>query len=218
MDPIRPSFLKKLNKLNPNYYISHFVTLDSSSIWIDGQLEMESPKTTFTDFAKLAYQKFDLQYPKFFKMDKLSKLAFLSAELILEKVIKEDQENNIALVFSNQSASLDTDVSYQDTISNRNDYYPSPSMFVYTLPNICIGEISIKHKLQTENIFFVTDVFDAELMFSYAEAILNKGKADQVLCGWVELYQENYHSFVYLVGKEGKEAHTIENINNLHKN
>lgn len=218
MAPIPQSFLKKLNKLNPNYHISHFVKLDSSSIWIDGQLEMEAPKTTFTDFAKLAYQQFDLQYPKFFKMDKLSKLAFLSAELILEKVIKADQENNIALVFSNQSASLDTDVNYQNTISNRNEYYPSPSMFVYTLPNICIGEISIKHHLQTENIFFVTDVFDAELMFSYAEAILNKGKADQVLCGWVELYQENYHSFVYLVGKEGKEVHTIENINNLHKN
>lgn len=216
MDPIRLSFLKKSNKLSSNYYISHFCKLDSSSIWIDGELELNAPKTNFTDFSKLAYQRFDLQYPKFFKMDKLSKLAFLSAELILEKVIKKDQENNIALVFSNQSASLDTDVNYQDTISNRNEYYPSPSVFVYTLPNICIGEISIKHRLQTENIFFVTDVFDTELMFSYAEAILNKGKAEQVLCGWVELYQENYHSFVYLVGKEGKEEHTIQNINNLH--
>ena len=203
--------------MNPTYYISHYCKLDASSIWIDGQMEMSAPKLNFTDFAKLAYQQFDLQYPKFFKMDKLSKLAFLSAELILEKVIKKDQVNDIALVFSNQSASLDTDVNYQNTISNRNEYYPSPSVFVYTLPNICIGEISIKHQLQTENIFFVTDEFDTELMFSYAEAILNKGKADQVLCGWVELYQENYHSFVYLVGKEGKEVHTIENLNNLYK-
>jgi hypothetical protein len=178
---------------------------------------LENSNNSFADFAKLAYQNFEIKYPKFFKMDKLSKLAFLSASLVLEKVVKAEQENNIALVFANKSASLDTDADYQKTIADRDDYFPSPAVFVYTLPNICVGEISIKYKLQSENIFFVTEKLDAELMFAYAETILMKEKANQVLCGWVELYEENYHSFVYLVGKTGQIEHSIENINNLHK-
>lgn len=198
-------------------YISTFCKIDSSAIWVDDQLVLENSNNSFADFAKLAYQNFEIKYPKFFKMDKLSKLAFLSASLVLEKVVKAEQENNIALVFANKSASLDTDADYQKTIADRDDYFPSPAVFVYTLPNICVGEISIKYKLQSENIFFVTEKLDAELMFAYAETILMKEKANQVLCGWVELYEENYHSFVYLVGKTGQIEHSIENINNLHK-
>ena len=198
-------------------YISTFCKIDSSAIWVDDQLVLENSNNSFADFAKLAYQNFEIKYPKFFKMDKLSKLAFLSASLVLEKVVKAEQENNIALVFANKSASLDTDADYQKTIADRDNYFPSPAVFVYTLPNICVGEISIKYKLQSENIFFVTEKLDAELMFAYAETILMKEKANQVLCGWVELYEENYHSFVYLVGKTGQIEHSIENINNLHK-
>src|SRR5690606_28785759 len=132
---------------------------------------------------------------------------FLSASFVLDKVVKATQENNIALVFANKSASLDTDVDYQKTIADRTEYCPSPAVFVYTLPNICVGEISIKYQLQAENIFFVTEKLEAELMFAYAETILMKEKADQVLCGWVELCKENYHSFVYLVGKTGAIEH-----------
>ncbi len=198
-------------------YISGFCKIDSSSISVDGQLRLKNSNASFSDFAKLAYQHFEIKYPKFFKMDKLSKLAFLSASFVLDKVVKATQENNIALVFANKSASLDTDVDYQKTIADRTEYFPSPAVFVYTLPNICVGEISIKYQLQAENIFFVTEKLEAELMFAYAETILMKEKADQVLCGWVELCKENYHSFVYLVGKTGAIEHTIENINNLHK-
>ncbi len=208
-------YLKKLTNLNSTHYISHLCKINTSAIWVDNQLVMEAPENLFPDFAKLAYQKFEIKYPKFFKMDKLSKLAFLSAELILRKTIKDEMNKNIALVFANQSASLDTDVNYQKTIDDRNDYFPSPAVFVYTLPNICVGEICIKHQLQSENIFFVTEKFNSELMFNYAESILNQGKADRVLCSWVELYNEDYQSFVYLVDKEGQIEHSIENLNKL---
>jgi hypothetical protein len=72
---------------------------------------------------------------------------------------------------------------------------------VYTLPNICVGEISIRHQLQTENAFFVLDSFDEDFLNRYAQQILDSGKAEKVLCGWVELYQESYQAFVYLLTK-----------------
>ena len=95
-------------------------------------------------------------------MDNLSKLAFLAADLLLKNEVNEGEENNIALLFANKSSSLDTDVKHQESIADRQNYFPSPAVFVYTLPNICMGEISIRHKLYTENSFFIFAQFNAE--------------------------------------------------------
>ncbi len=170
-------------------------TIEHSKITVDGNLIFETESNTFPEFAKEAYKNLELSYPKFHKMDNLSKLAFLAAEMIL----KEENHSKTALVFANKSSSLDTDYKYQESINSQENYFPSPAVFVYTLPNICIGEISIKHKMQTENIFFVLDEFDEKFLNDYSEQILQSGKADKVLCGWVELFHENYKAFVYLL-------------------
>lgn len=170
-------------------------TIEHSKIIVDGNLIFETKSNTFLEFAKEAYKSLELSYPKFHKMDSLSKLAFLAAEMLL----KEEDHIRTALVFANKSSSLDTDFKYQESINSQENYFPSPAVFVYTLPNICVGEISIKHKMQTENAFFVLDEFDENFLNEYAEQILLSGKADKVLCGWVELFQENYKAFVYLL-------------------
>lgn len=170
-------------------------TIKSSKIILNEQIIFETQTENFSDFAKEAYKTLELNYPKFHKMDNLSKLAFLASEMIL----KNDDHSNTALVFANKSSSLDTDFKYQESINSQDNYFPSPAVFVYTLPNICVGEISIKHKMQTENAFFVLDEFDEEFLNSYAAQILQSGKAEKVLCGWVELYQESYKAFVYLL-------------------
>ena len=170
-------------------------SIEHSKITGDGNLIFETENNTFPEFAKEAYKTLELSYPKFHKMDHLSKLAFLAAEMIL----KEEDHSRTALIFANKSSSLDTDFKYQESINSQENYFPSPAVFVYTLPNICVGEISIKHKMQTENAFFVLDEFDEKFLTDYSEQILQSGKADKVLCGWVELFQENYKAFVYLL-------------------
>lgn len=170
-------------------------TIEHSKITVNGHPVFESQTETFHDFAKEAYKSLELNYPKFHKMDNLSKLAFLAAEMIL----KDEDHSRTALVLANRSSSLDTDFKYQESINSEENYFPSPAVFVYTLPNICVGEISIKHKMQTENAFFVLDELDEQFLNDYAEQILLSGKAEKVLCGWTELYQENYKAFVYLL-------------------
>lgn len=169
--------------------------IENSEIIIDGKVIFENKSDSFSEFAKSAYKNFDLNYPKFHKMDELSKLAFLASEMIL----KNEENKNTALVFANKSSSLDTDVKYQESINSTEHYFPSPAVFVYTLPNICIGEIAIKHQLQTENVFFVLDEFDEEFLTGYATQLISSEKAEKVLCGWVELFQNNYKAFVYLL-------------------
>lgn len=174
---------------------SQVCNVENSQIILNQKIIFESESSSFSDFAKEAYKTLELNYPKFYKMDNLSKLAFLASEMIL----KNDDHSKTALVFANKSSSLDTDFKYQESINSQDNYFPSPAVFVYTLPNICVGEISIKHKMQTENAFFVLDEFDEEFLNAYAAQILQSGKAEKVLCGWVELYQESYKAFVYLL-------------------
>jgi hypothetical protein len=133
----------------------------------------------------------------------LSKLAFLGAELLLNTESDSKTENNTALVFANKSSSLDTDVKFQNSISDKENYYPSPAVFVYTLPNICLGEISIRHQLKSENSFFIFENFNPIFMENYSNVLLDTKKAEKVLCGWVEYYKEEYTAFLYLVAKEG---------------
>lgn len=193
-------------------YIQSFCTIQDNEIILNGKSVFKSEPATFSDFSKKAYQDFEMNYPKFFKMDNLSKLAFLASELLLKNEIDETKENNIALIFANNSSSLDTDVKFQNSISDKENFYPSPAVFVYTLPNICLGEISIRHQLKSENSFFIFATFNPTFMKNYASLLLETKKADKVLCGWVEYFDQEYKAFLYLVASEGIIEHEKETI------
>ena len=185
---------------------------------MDGALVFDSEATEFALFAKEVYKNFKMNYPKFFKMDQLSKLAFLAAELLLENINDISNKNKVALLFANSSSSLETDIKFQNSISDKENYFPSPAVFVYTLPNICLGEISIKHQLKSENSFFIFEAFNSEFMVNYANILLNTDKADQVLCGWVDYLNEEYTAFMYLVSKDGQTLHNKQTIETLYNN
>ena len=180
-------------------YINSFCQISNQEVCLNDELIFRSIESDFNVFAKEIYQKFEIQYPKFHKMDALCKLAFLSSEFVLN----QNYNPETAIILANHSSSLDTDVKHQKTIQNQENYFPSPAVFVYTLPNITIGEISIRHQLKSESAFFVDENYPIELIHQQAEYLIKSGKTTQVLCGWTEYFQNNYQAFVYLVGKEG---------------
>jgi hypothetical protein len=183
---------------------------------LNGALIFDSKAEDFAVFSKEAYKNFELNYPKFFKMDQLSKLAFLASELALQHIDDVSSKNNIALVFANRSSSLDTDIKFQNSISDKENYFPSPAVFVYTLPNICLGEISIRHQLNSENSFFIFDAFNSEFMVNYSNMLLNTNKADQVLCGWIDYLEEEYTAFLYLISRQEATIHDKQTIETLY--
>ena len=149
-------------------------------------------------------------------MDRLSKLAFMAAEVLLGPPNTSRENRNIAIVLSNRASSLDTDRKYQQSISDEHNFYPSPAVFVYTLPNICIGEISIRHTLRSENSFFIFDSFTPLFLKDYAHSLLHTEKADEVLCGWVEVDEDRYEAFLYLVSAIGKYPHTEQQLTKMY--
>ena len=184
---------------------------------LNGSVIFNEQHSNFSEFIKAAYKAQNTKYPKFFKMDYLSKLAFLAADVLLKNQgINSEIDNNIALVFSNKASSLDTDLFHQKAIQDIDNYFPSPAVFVYTLPNICLGEISIKYKLYSENSFFIFERFNAEHLFTYTNSLVQDNKAESVLCGWVELEGDNYEAFLYLVSEKGEIKHNKKNIITLY--
>lgn len=119
----------------------------------------------FAGFIKDLYRQEKVSYPKFFKMDSLSKLGFMAAELLFRgDLAGRFEPDRLAVVLSNSSSSLDTDLTHQESIRNRSAYFPSPSVFVYTLANIVIGEICIRHRIKGENAFLISEKFNPALI------------------------------------------------------
>lgn len=190
-------------------YIQDYCHIRDSKISVNGKTIFTGDAEEFPTFIKSAYKAFNTDYGKFFKMDNLSKLAFIASNLLLN----DEKEKNTALVLSNRAGSLDTDRKHQSSMTD----YPSPAVFVYTLPNICLGEISIKHRLYSENAFFVFDRFNAEALFDYADVLVGSQKAEKVLCGWVDMDEGKYDAFLYVVSKNGIFTHSTEEINRLYQ-
>lgn len=129
-------------------------------------------------------------YPKFFKMDTLSRLGFVGTELLLNSIEKDTFDaENCAIIFSNQSASIKNDNDYLATIQDEATYYPSPSLFVYTLPNIVTGEIAIRHKMYSETCFYVLE--NEQQLEEIALATLSTTNYQSAIVGWVECTEKN---------------------------
>jgi hypothetical protein len=156
----------------------------------------------FADFIKTLYKQEQVSYPKFYKMDSIGKLGFMAAELALrDKPIAGYKSEAVGLVLANSSSSLDTDIAHNETIKDRSKYFPSPSVFVYTLPNIVIGEICIRHKIKGENAFFISESFDASLLVGYISGLFAGERMEACLCGWVELMGNRFNALMMLVEK-----------------
>ncbi|HEX8515864.1 MAG TPA: 3-oxoacyl-ACP synthase [Bacteroidia bacterium] len=209
--------------MGEKYHISAFCRISSGKVNVNHSImfsdeEAETPVLFF----KAVYKHYQLNYPKFYKMDKLCQLAFLCSELLLKdnKVTEKYNTEDIAIVVSNSSSSLEIDTEHQKTISDKDNYFPSPAVFVYTLPNILVGEIAIRNLIKGENSFFIFDKFDAQFTADYINSLLDSGKAKCVIAGWVDYFEGNYDAYLYTVEKpEGviRAEHTAEQLNNLFK-
>jgi 3-oxoacyl-(acyl-carrier-protein) synthase len=174
--------------------------IKSESIYIDGQLIYEQADLSFAKFIKGAYKHFQLNYPKFHKMDRLCKLAFVCAHLLLEQSPLNDVEpEEIAIVMANANSTLHTDQKHADSINDRSNYFPSPAVFVYTLPNIMVGEICIKYNIKGESVFFVSNEYDPNMLLNYSNALLDSNKAKICLTGWVEYTADHYYAQLHLI-------------------
>jgi len=198
-------------------FISKYCVLNNRQLSVNGEMVYENRQgATDSEFLSAAYRRFGMGYPKFFKMDHLSKTGFIVTEMLLKDtaLFGVEPKRETAVVFSNRNSSLDTDENYQETIGK--DYFPSPSVFVYTLPNIVMGEVCIKHKIFGENTFFVSDELEVEHIFTYVNQLFEQTETENALVGWVDYYDGKAEALVWLVEKQkGIKLFNITELYNL---
>ena len=170
------------------------VTIEKSTLTVEENEETvlrEIPDCEdFPAFIRRLYNDSGCDYPKFFKMDDMSKLGFMAAESLLDGI--EFSEEEAAVILENRRASLNDDLKHQHIIDTEGDANASPAVFVYTLPNVASGEISIRHHIKGENTFFISDSYNRQRMISYARALFARTGVKYCVIGWLDLLKENY--------------------------
>lgn len=169
-----------------------WIAINTNNVMVNGSVQ--KVRSAGKDMLTEIYRKHIGDYPKFFKMDGLSKLGFVASELLLnsegcERFVSRDDR---AVILFNSTGSYEADNKYQATISDSGNYYPSPSMFVYTLPNIVTGEIAIRNKYFGETSFYVIEHFSEEEIANVCVSTFTNKSTQSILCGWVN-YANNEH-------------------------
>jgi len=180
-------------------YITASCTINKGAVSKNGVKLFEN-NADLSGLLLAIYQHFQLNYPKFYKMDNLSKLGWLAAEVLLKDSFKKDdyQPEDTSVILANANSSLDDDIKYLESIKD----VASPSLFVYTLPNIVIGEICIRNHFKGEQTFYIQDDFDADFMMQQVNYQLDNNISQACICGWADVLGEDYKAVLFLVEKE----------------
>lgn len=179
------------------------VILDQRKLW-EGKKELgEQEGAGHHSLLTSLYRQMIGNYPKFYKMDGLSRLGFVASEILLnaEKgdtdVERREEEGERlleerAIIFFNHSSSIASDRNYKESINDKDNYFPSPSIFVYTLPNIVTGEIAIRNHFHGETSFFILPDKDERMMEEILQASCRDAQSKSFLTGWID-YEDERH-------------------------
>lgn len=178
--------------------ITAYCHLTHSHIFCNGELKYQcADAENFLHFLHAAYRHAAPGYAKFFKMDPLSKLAFIATHFLIQHSTWEQKERHekTAIIINNSDSSIAVDKQYQASIET----FPSPSLFVYTLPNVMVGEIAIRYKIYGENSVFISEKFDPHQLVRMIQVTEQDGNATQFLTGYIDGNDENGEAFLMLI-------------------
>lgn len=179
------------------------VILDQRKLWERKEELGEQEGQEHHSLLTTLYKQMIGNYPKFYKMDGLSRLGFVASEILLnaEKgdtdVERREEEGERlleerAIIFFNHSSSIASDRNYKESINDKDNYFPSPSIFVYTLPNIVTGEIAIRNHFHGETSFFILPDKDERMMEEILQASCRDAQSKSFLTGWID-YEDERH-------------------------
>lgn len=167
------------------------VILDQRKLWERKEKLGEQEGKEHHSLLTTLYKQMIGNYPKFYKMDGLSRLGFVASEILLNAE-KGETDKERAIIFFNHSSSIASDRNYKESINDKDNYFPSPSIFVYTLPNIVTGEIAIRNHFHGETSFFILPDKDERLMEEILQASCRDDQSKSFLTGWID-YEDERH-------------------------
>lgn len=190
--------LSQIEQQNREFTTTHTIRITPEEVILDQRKLWERKKELGEQEGKehhslltSLYKQMIGNYPKFYKMDGLSRLGFVASEILLNAE-KGETDKERAIIFFNHSSSIASDRNYKESINDKDNYFPSPSIFVYTLPNIVTGEIAIRNHFHGETSFFILPDKDERLMEEILQASCRDAQSNSFLTGWID-YEDERH-------------------------
>ncbi len=175
----------------PSPRVLHRVRITPAGAALDGR-EVETDGSG-TGLITNLYKSLSGDYPRFFKMDMLSRLGFVATRLLLGDPAEETPGSGEerALAFFNRSASVAADRNFLRRMSETGEEYSSPALFVYTLPNIVTGETAMYRHWHGETAFYILPEKDEGVMDNILRTLFLDGAVETVTGGWLDYAGEN---------------------------
>lgn len=154
----------------------------------------------FAEMIRARFRAFGEQNLRFYKMSDLAKGLYVAVEELVRRAPLDErvEPSRRAIIMSNRSSSLAADLAHQQLVDQHAAEGTSPALFVYTLPNVAMGEVAIRHRIKGDNTFFI-EPQQCERSEWYARHLIATNRADEVICGWCEQLGEHWHFEVKLL-------------------
>ncbi len=175
--------------------------LEPGVFTLDGT-PIAAPKGTPDEALRTCYQALAMDYPKFHKMDPLAKLAVLVAEPVL-RVARErgaDLAGSTAVLALGSSGCLASDVEHWRV--RQATGLASPAVFVYTLPNIGVGELTIRHGMHGPSLCLMTEEPDTAEARMAARLLRRDPRVRWLVCLWTDIFADRFEARAVLYGPE----------------
>jgi hypothetical protein len=165
---------------------------------ISREFHLEDSFSSMDEMFNYIFKDLAMNYPKFYKMDILSKLGVAFVDQALKSIPINCNYTKTGIILSTSMGCHLTDKAFNKTITN--DFFPSPSLFVYTLPNIVVGEICIRNKWQGENMVFIQDNIN-HIQLNYANYMIDLLEMELVWNIHLDVKNDYSHAHIIILKK-----------------
>ncbi len=198
-------------------YINYSLSIAKDGLYCNGAKELDLHEEGLIDKLDSIYDSQIKDYPKYYRMDGMAKLVFILGDLICTRtnICSDIDSSDIAFVMLNATGSFPSDSIHSNLIMEGFDK-ASPSNFVYTLPNVGMGEVCIKWKITGEGLFLIEDAFSAKRICEIADLFLAQGKCKAIVIGWAEP-TENEGNCIFLISNKGTGINLLNTEKNILK-
>lgn len=166
------------------------VEINAGEVLVNDSTVFSDKSADFGTFIREAFKSRGENNMKFYKMDDLCKLGYVAAAWLLDGI--EFGEDECGMVLSGKYGCLDTDMKHQQIIDKEGDAASSPAVFVYTLPNVVAGEISIRHHIKGENTWFWSDDRTMSDLKHYASLMAGASDLRYCIIGHLDFLNGEY--------------------------
>lgn len=176
------------------------VVIGDGGVKVDGEVVFADENADYHVFIRDAFKAGGGQNMKFYKMDDFCKLAYVAADRLLEGI--DFGEEECGMVLSGRYGCLDTDMKHQQVIDSEGDAGASPAVFVYTLPNVAAGEVSIRHHVKGENTWFWSDDRQMRDIRQYAGMMMAAQDLKYCIIGYFDCIAGKYEAVFKLLERQ----------------